>query len=366
MSRLHELLGGDEETFGPGIDLVFSICAILLIVLAVVFHLYRGSSAASIYFQGELRHNREEMEDKRIHWQDELRALTWKLDECNQQLDQTRRERDECDRRLDQVQGERDECDRQLSQTQREKEECDLQLDQTQPEKDKCCHSVVLLTEQLEQMQTEMEQYQQTIRLLQDQLAEEKSHGEELRTQFAELISRAAVVLEGLKQELETEDFPIAVEQRPDRLYFDMGVYFPLNSAKRTDIPDDQQKRISVIGDAFRRILDQRIQIGNYKQKVSSVMRVVIEGHTDDKRPVEDNYINYYYAKERAFTVMKLLMEKSKLTPPEYRISIAGYAEYGRPPNLDPAIQNDIEKKRDKMRRVTISIAPDYDVLERK
>ena len=188
----------------------------------------------------------------------------------------------------------------------------------------------------------------------------------QLRTQFGatQLINRAAVVLEGLKKDLETEDFPIAVEYRPDRLYFDMGVYFPFDSADPKDIPTDQQARIHVIGDTFRRILDQRIRVGTDMRQARSVMRVVIEGHTDDKRPARDHFVNYHFAKERAFAVMKLLMKKSKLIPPEYRISIAGYAEYGRPPNLDPSKNYDPEVMRGKMRRVTISIAPDYDVLK--
>lgn len=297
MSRLHELLGGEEETFGPGIDLVISICAILLIVLALVLQLYRGSSAASIYFQGDIK------------------TLMRQLDECSHQ---------------------------------------------------KASQDGVLtrLNQKNEQLQFEMEMNNHIILLLREQLAEGESHGEQLRTQFGELISRAAVVLQDLKKDLETEDFPIAIEQRPDRLYFDMGVYFPFDSADLTDIPPDQQERIRVIGDAFRRILDQRIRVGTDVRKVSKVMRVIIEGHTDDKRPAKDYFVNYHFAKERAFSVMKLLMKESKLIPPEYKISIAGYAEYGRLPFIDPLILYDREAVRDKMRRVTISIAPDYDVLQ--
>ena len=65
MSRLNELLGvWTKRPLGLELTLVFSICAILLIVLALVVQLYRGSSSASLYLQSELQHDRDEIKKK--------------------------------------------------------------------------------------------------------------------------------------------------------------------------------------------------------------------------------------------------------------------------------------------------------------
>ncbi len=60
---------------------------------------------------------------------------------------------------------------------------------------------------------------------------------------------------------------------------------------------------------------------------------------------------------------MKLLMEENDLKPPKYNISIAGFAEFGRAPHMDAQLESDDDLRRAKMRRVTISIVPDYDLL---
>ena len=56
-------------------------------------------------------------------------------------------------------------------------------------------------------------------------------------------------------------------------------------------------------------------------------------------------------------------MTKNDLKPPKYNISIAGFAEFGRAPRMDAQLELDDDLRRAKMRRVTISIVPDYDLL---
>jgi flagellar motor protein MotB len=279
MRSLREHINSEEESFGPGIDLIFSIFAILLVVLALVFQLYRQSSIKSLYFKDELVKNIDKNKDNNL------------------------------------------------------------------------------------EINSEKLRYQYLLAMLQKEADSEKSYDEQLRTQFGQLITEAAVMLEKVKENLETENFPITIEHRPDKLYFDMGVHFRSSSADPSDIGKDQIRRIKKVGDAFREILDQKIVFNSNTVQVNSIMRIIVEGHTDDQKPDNDNYVNYHFSTDRALTVMKILMENSELTPPKYKVSIAGYAEYGREPTYEKNVRYNQDEKRSKMRRVTISIAPDYDVL---
>jgi len=195
------------------------------------------------------------------------------------------------------------------------------------------------------------------------QRCESEIKEEALRAEFGEIITQALNVLVKLKNEMES-NLPIHIDRRPDRLFFDMGVSFKFNKAK---VFPKQKQAIINIGNKFREILDREISInkpnGN-PYHLYEVMKIVIEGHADNKkRRKDDNITNYTISKERAFAVMKLLIEKSKLKPPKYKISVAGYAEYGRPPKLSKKEKKNEKLARSRMRRVTISIVPDYDEL---
>jgi flagellar motor protein MotB len=353
MSRLHELLGGDEETFGPGMDLVISICAILLIVFAVVFHLYQGTLGATVYFRDQAEKQRQAKEEQ----QRRIPALASDLEQAERRLTARDRELDRLREWLEQI---RDRQKRVQQQLTRFKELAASRAKQLRSltEKDQ---ALAQIRTQLAQALEEKQRYRQLLAQLKKQSA---SRDEQPRIAFAEIIAQAFLVLDRLRQELQTEDFPIDIDQRPDRLFFDMGISFEVNSSDISDISKDLRDRIRDIGDTFRRILDQPVRIGSRDYHLRQFMRVVIEGHTDEQRPKDDHFINYQVAKERAFTVMKLLMNRSGLVPPDYKVNIAAFAEYGRPPKLDPGRIYDQETKWKKKRRVTISIVPDYDTIE--
>ena len=195
------------------------------------------------------------------------------------------------------------------------------------------------------------------------QRCESEMKHEALRAEFGKIITQALNVLVKLKDEMESS-LPIHIAHRPDRLFFDMGVSFKFN---KTKILPEQKQAIINIGNKFREILDREIVItkpdGN-PYYLYEVMKIVIEGHADNKkRSKNDNITNYRISKERAFAVMQLLIEKSSLKPPKYKISVTGYAEYGRPPKLTEKEKNNEKLARSRMRRVTISIVPDYDEL---
>lgn len=197
----------------------------------------------------------------------------------------------------------------------------------------------------------------------QAEISEGKKH-EELRTVFGKIISQALNTLVKLKKGMEESNLPIQIEQRPDRLFFDMGIAFPFNSKQ---IPSKQKQAIIDIGNTFREILNTSVAItpDGKHYYLYNIMRVVIEGHADyKKRDKNDQISNYIVSKERAFAVMELLVAKSGLLPPKYKISMAGFAEYGRQPKLTEEEKQDEEQIRRRMRRVTISIVPDYDEFE--
>ena len=194
-------------------------------------------------------------------------------------------------------------------------------------------------------------------------LASDSKKREELATVFGNIISQALSVLEKLKKDMES-NLPIQIDRRPDRLFFDMGVSFSFN---KTKIPPKQKRAIVNIGNTFRKILDRQVPIrkpdGN-SYYLHEIMRIVIEGHADyKKRRKGDKLTNYTVSKDRAFAVMKLLMDKSGLVPPKYKMSIAGFAEFGRQPKLSEEEQANENLVRRRMRRVTISIVPNYDEL---
>jgi flagellar motor protein MotB len=190
---------------------------------------------------------------------------------------------------------------------------------------------------------------------------EEIAKKAKIEDKFGEVISRSLGVLRGLKGDMERRNFPVQIDDRPDRLFFDMEeVTFEFAETKIVD--DNDKEAIRIIGKEFKKILDEKyiFPIDNKLKEVHlhDVMRIVIEGHTDDnsRNPIA----NYYVSASRAWAVLDILVNQSGLKSPDYRISVAGYAEFGRPPKgIDEITDPEVRQKR--MRRVTISIVPDYD-----
>ncbi|MBF0549584.1 MAG: OmpA family protein [Deltaproteobacteria bacterium] len=182
---------------------------------------------------------------------------------------------------------------------------------------------------------------------------------------FGAVIGQALNALNELKQHMEERHFPVQIDRRPDSLFFDMQVFFQHEGLEVTK--REEREAIVIIGKEFRRILDQR---HTFKLRESEehtfylheVMRIVIEGHTDETK--KNEMANFYYSAGRAQTVLNILMQECGLKPPKYRISTASYAEFGRKPKSSPDDSADTIDQ--KMRRVTISIVPDYDRLPSK
>ncbi|MDM8561680.1 hypothetical protein [Candidatus Parabeggiatoa sp. HSG14] len=223
-------------------------------------------------------------------------------------------------------------------------------------------NSLVTCRKQKTRLENELQQCEIELATTRRLVSDSKKR-EELAAAFGQIISQALSVLEKLKKEMES-NLPIQIDRRPDRLFFDMGVSFSFN---KTRIPPKQKQAIINIGNTFRKILDRQVPItksnGRF-YRLHEIMRIVIEGHADyKKRRKDDQLTNYTVSKDRAFEVMKLLMGKSALVPPKYKMSIAGFAEYGRQPKFTQEEKTNKALIRRRMRRVTISIVPDYDEL---
>nr|VFJ91023.1 MAG: Outer membrane protein OmpA [Candidatus Kentron sp. H]VFJ92025.1 MAG: Outer membrane protein OmpA [Candidatus Kentron sp. H]VFJ98619.1 MAG: Outer membrane protein OmpA [Candidatus Kentron sp. H] len=184
-----------------------------------------------------------------------------------------------------------------------------------------------------------------------------KERRERIEAEHGKLIADALNVLSALKEDMGSH-LPIHIEKEPDRVYFDMGVSFKRSGVS---IADRQIEPIIEIGKKFKEILDKVVRIDGKEYYLRDLMRVVVEGHADDRKV--DEMANFSVSKDRAFRVMKLLIQKSGLEPPAYKINMAAFAEFGRQPELTEEDENNEVYKRKRMRRVTISIVPNYNTL---
>lgn len=219
---------------------------------------------------------------------------------------------------------------------------------------------------------------------------------------FGNIISQALNELNKLKSEMDELNFPVEIDRRPDRLFFDMKVSFKHAGRNLKEIEDTGDcAAIIHIGKRFKEILNEKrtFKLKNNQKKeyhLYDVMRIVVEGHTDETKSNE--MANFHFSSDRALAVLQLLMTKCELKPPTYRISVAAYAEFGRQAKLkdcekakknclnemkeeaksvrlseDASLhkQQKIERCKEsyeecrhaKMKRITISIRPDYDKL---
>jgi outer membrane protein OmpA-like peptidoglycan-associated protein len=259
-------------------------------------------------------------------------------------------------------------CGQQKTQIEILGETCQNQLEETEKSSETLFKNLMLCRQQknrlentLQQVGGNLQQCQIALTTTIEQVDKTKKR-EELRVAFGQIITQALSVLERLKTKMES-NLPIHIDRRPDRLFFDMGVSFPFN---QTRIPAQQRQILIDISKTFRDILDSRVSIkkpNGQPYYLREIMQVVVEGHADYKRSKHDKLINYRISKERAFKVMQLLMDKGGIVPPKYKMSMAGFAEYGRQPKLNKQEKQDEVQIRRRMRRVTISIVPDYDVL---
>ncbi|MBF0526744.1 MAG: hypothetical protein HQK56_16790, partial [Deltaproteobacteria bacterium] len=118
---------------------------------------------------------------------------------------------------------------------------------------------------------------------------------------FGAVIGQALNALNELKQQMEARNFPVQIDRRPDSLFFDMQVFF---RHERLDVTKQEEREaIVIIGKEFRRILDQRhtfkLREGEeHTFYLHEVMRIVIEGHTDETK--KNEMANFYYSAGRA------------------------------------------------------------------
>nr|VFJ44065.1 MAG: OmpA family protein [Candidatus Kentron sp. FM]VFJ46372.1 MAG: OmpA family protein [Candidatus Kentron sp. FM]VFK07505.1 MAG: OmpA family protein [Candidatus Kentron sp. FM] len=186
----------------------------------------------------------------------------------------------------------------------------------------------------------------------------EVEHRKRIKTEHEKLIADAQEVLEELKEDMD-DHLPIHIEKEPDRVYFDMGVSF---KSSGISISDQQIRPIVEIGGKFKEILDKVVNIDGKIYYLRDLMRVVVEGHADDQKVHE--MANFNVSKDRAYSVMELLIRESGLEPPRYKINMAAFAEFGRQPKLtDEERKKGLAHERARMRRVTISIVPNYTTL---